>query len=157
MKPPGALCGRRKAAQGCAAPPLGYTLVELLVVVTLIAVLASVLVPRFADAIRAANEGATKGRLGSLRSALTIYYADTEGSYPADMSPILQPGSRYLTAIFPIYTYEHGNHEHVQLHSAVDKTLDTGALGYVNRPGEWGEVWVQCTHTDLKGNSWSQF
>ncbi|MBN1384203.1 MAG: type II secretion system protein [Elusimicrobia bacterium] len=60
----------------------GFTLIELMVVVTIIGILAAISVPKMADLIYKSKEGATKGALGTLRSAITIYYAELEGLYP---------------------------------------------------------------------------
>ena len=61
----------------------GFTLIELMIVVAIIGILAAIAIPKFADLIKKSKEGATKGSLGALRSALTIYYGEQEGSYPA--------------------------------------------------------------------------
>ncbi|MDD5688057.1 MAG: prepilin-type N-terminal cleavage/methylation domain-containing protein [Elusimicrobia bacterium] len=60
----------------------GFTLIELMIVVAIIGILAAIAIPKFADLIRKSKEGATKGSLGALRSALTIYYGEMEGTYP---------------------------------------------------------------------------
>ena len=57
----------------------GFTLIELMIVVAIIGILAAIAIPKFADLIRKSNEGATKGNLGSVRSALSIYFADNDG------------------------------------------------------------------------------
>src|SRR5438105_15165429 len=62
----------------------GYTLIEVLIVVVIIGILASIAIPMFSNLIDKANEGTTRGNLGTLRSALSIYYTDTEGQYPQD-------------------------------------------------------------------------
>src|SRR5258708_7703454 len=61
----------------------GFTLVELMVVVSIIAVLASIFIPKYANLIRKSQEGGAMGNLASLRSALSVYYADNQGAYPA--------------------------------------------------------------------------
>ena len=61
----------------------GFTLIEIMIVVAIIGILAAIAVPKFSNLTRKAHEGATKAKLGALRSALLIYYADTEGSFPA--------------------------------------------------------------------------
>lgn len=60
----------------------GFTLIELMIVVAIIGILAAIAIPKFADLIKKSKEGATKGSLGALRSALTIYYGEQEGTYP---------------------------------------------------------------------------
>ena len=60
----------------------GFTLIELMIVVAIIGILAAIAIPKFADLIKKSKEGSTKGSMGALRSALTIYYGEQEGSYP---------------------------------------------------------------------------
>lgn len=127
-----------------------------MIVVAVLAALAAIAVPKFASAVRNANEGATKGKLGAIRTSLAVYYADTEGFYPSDLTPLLQPGSRYLTQVVPLYTGDHGQSSDIHYLLAKDNE-DTGAWGYVNAGSDIGRIWVQCTHTDLKGTSWSEY
>ena len=60
----------------------GFTLIELMIVISILGVLATIAIPKFANLIRKSREGATKGNLGSIRSAITIYYANNEGVFP---------------------------------------------------------------------------
>jgi prepilin-type N-terminal cleavage/methylation domain-containing protein len=60
----------------------GFTLIELMIVVAIIGILAGISIPKMANLIYKSKEGATKGSLGTLRSATTIYYAEMEGVYP---------------------------------------------------------------------------
>jgi len=57
----------------------GYTLVELMMVISILGVLASIVSPRVALVLERAYEGRAKGDLGAVRSALQLYYSDTEG------------------------------------------------------------------------------
>jgi prepilin-type N-terminal cleavage/methylation domain-containing protein len=50
----------------------GFTLVELVMVILLLSVLAAVAIPNFIDFRKDAKDGATKGSLGAVRSAITI-------------------------------------------------------------------------------------
>jgi len=65
----------------------GFTLIELMIVVAIIGILAAIAIPKFASLLRKSNEGACKGNLGALRSALSIYYGDMEGQYPDSLVP----------------------------------------------------------------------
>ncbi len=77
----------------------GYTLIELMIVVVIIGILAAVAIPQFTVAVLKTQEGTTKSNLGALRTALSLYYGDTEGAYPTDISCLTQDG-RYLRS-FP--------------------------------------------------------
>lgn len=57
----------------------GFTLIELMLVVAIIGLLAAIAVPKFAKMVIKAKEASTRGKLGSVRSALSIYYADNVG------------------------------------------------------------------------------
>jgi len=65
----------------------GFTLIELMAVVLILAILAGVALPRFFDYQTRAREAACKGTLGGVRAGIANYYADqaiTEGlaAYP---------------------------------------------------------------------------
>ena len=158
-------------------PMAGFTLIELMIVVAIIGILAAIAIPKFADLINKSREGSTKANLASVRSALRIYYGDTEGIYPGDNLACLTANAKYLAAIpqarVPSY------------HAATNKVC-TGmyvAGGCITGPGAvsiwddhlgalwiyWetdtppmmgtlrlkGDFWIGCTHLDSKGTGWS--
>ena len=135
----------------------GFTLLELMIVVMVIGVLVSVAVPRISMSIRKANEAATLGKLRSLRTAIQLYYAGTEGTFPADLTPFTTPGSKYYVKITPLYTAAHGNSSNVAYPPAYDAAGDQGSWAYVALGGDAGRVWVSCTHTDVKNAVWNQY
>ena len=74
-----------------------------MIVVAIIGILAAVALPKFAGLIERARETSTQGAMSTIRSAISLYYADTEGVYPAVIEPT--PGqsiSKYLEAIPPV-------------------------------------------------------
>ena len=147
----------------------GFTLIELMIVVAIIGILAAIAIPQFAQLISKSQEGATKGNLGTLRSALSIYYGDTEGRYPegTDLSP-LTAGSKYLQTI-PVAnlprttnnTVGHGTSSSVTTRdlTAIPSVTDVGGWAYDNVTSRvtWGYVIVSCSHSDLRGSLWTAY
>jgi general secretion pathway protein G len=138
----------------------GFTLIELMIVVAIIGILSAIAIPKFAELIRKSSEGATKGNLGAIRSALTIYYGDMEGVYPAD--PVaLTSGGKYLAAIPPAKTPNyHSDRSSILLGSvSLNPPDDSTGWIYDSAPGDqyYGSMFVNCTHTDTKGSSWASY
>ena len=74
----------------------GFTLVELMVVLTVIALLLSVVVPDYVGRVRRAEEAVLKENLMLVRDALDKHYADA-GKYPSSLDELVS--KRYLRSI----------------------------------------------------------
>ena len=66
----------------------GFTLIEMLIVIVVIAILALIVIPRLLGAGRKAKEAALKGDLHQLRNAIQQFEADC-GDYPVDLDPLM--------------------------------------------------------------------
>lgn len=128
---------------------------------------------KFGELAKKAGEGATKGSLGSLRSASILYYSDTEGNYPAGLDALI--GRRGLTSMPRTDVGVHA--KSVEWNAYGDEVCepvasdpkdgklggarlrDTGGWGYVADPKSncWGMVFVDCTHADSKGKPWFEY
>jgi general secretion pathway protein G len=75
---------------------LGFTLVELMVVLAVIALLLSVVVPDYMGRMKRAEEAVLQENLAVMRDALDKHYADA-GRYPANLEELV--AKRYLRAI----------------------------------------------------------
>jgi prepilin-type N-terminal cleavage/methylation domain-containing protein len=62
--------------------PSGFTLVELLIVVIILAILAAIVIPQFSSATVDAQESALDSNVNSLRSAIDLYRVQHGGKYP---------------------------------------------------------------------------
>jgi prepilin-type N-terminal cleavage/methylation domain-containing protein len=136
-----------------------FTLIELMIVVAIIGILAAIAIPKFADLIRKSTEGSTKGNLGSLRSALGIYYGDMEGQYPGNLLALTTNG-KYLASIpFSRAPNYHAATQSEQIFSVSSVFSDFGGWIYDDLASDpnVGQVWINCTHTDTKGTTWSSY
>ena len=74
----------------------GFTLIELLVVMSIIALLASLVAPRYLNSLDRARENALLTSLGVIRDAIDHYVGD-KGRYPDTVDELVQ--ARYLRAV----------------------------------------------------------
>ena len=71
----------------------GFTLIEILVVMTLIGILAAIVVPRHRAAIVKAKEAVLEENLFQMRKAINVYYFDKQ-KYPTALEDLV---GKYLT------------------------------------------------------------
>lgn len=65
----------------------GYTIIELMLVVTIMAILFSIASPQARLLITKAHQAKTKSNLGTLRSTIGLFYSENEGVYPHMSEP----------------------------------------------------------------------
>jgi len=151
----------------------GFTLIELMIVVAIIGILAAIAIPKFADLINKSKEGATKGALSSVRSALQVYYGDNEGWFPTDDLTILTTSAKYINTV-PVAKLPTTGHTDSALvvtassmtagaftgpgapANKLEITLGTngGGWAYFNdatNASIWGTFMANCVHEDIKG------
>ena len=74
----------------------GFTLIEILVVLSIIATLMSLVAPRYFESLHRAKETTLKHDLSVMRNALDQYYSDTN-SYPDTLDELVT--HKYLRAV----------------------------------------------------------
>ena len=74
----------------------GFTLIELIVVMAIVALLASIVAPRYFRSVDNAREATLKTSLNVMRDAIDKYMAD-QGRYPGSLQELAQ--RRYLRAV----------------------------------------------------------
>jgi prepilin-type N-terminal cleavage/methylation domain-containing protein len=89
----------------------GLTLVELMIVVTIIAIIAAVAMAVYQDIVKKSKLAADQGIVSSLRSAVAIYYGRSNGLFPATFSAVeslVQPAPVYNCTVPPAYDKNNG-------------------------------------------------
>jgi prepilin-type N-terminal cleavage/methylation domain-containing protein len=139
-------------------PRRGFTLIELMIVVAIIGVLAAIALPKFGELLRKSTEAASKGNLASVRSALTVYYGDMEGQYPAQLASLTVSG-KYLSQIGAAKTPNYHFDSSAETDALLTAANDAGGWLYDNVAGDanLGNMLIDCTHTDTKGAVWTTY
>ncbi|MFN3699747.1 MAG: type II secretion system protein, partial [Dictyoglomus sp.] len=78
----------------------GFTLIELMVVIVIIAILAAVALPNFMGATERARESAVRSAIKTIQTALEMYATDNQGYYPSNITD-LQSGNYLPGGKFP--------------------------------------------------------
>ncbi len=126
-----------------------YTLIELMIVVSILGILATIGIPKYANLTRKSHEAITKGNLAILRTTLNVYFVDNSGFYPYG-NPTSSLIPRYLEQTPLCYTHHHPRKSNIQDYGGV--MGDTGSWGYwMEAHPEWGKIFIDCTHTNLHG------
>ncbi len=64
----------------------GFTLVELAIVIAILGILAVVAIPKYQGMVEEARSAEARAQLGTVRSAIAIYYAKNQGKFPTTIS-----------------------------------------------------------------------
>ena len=139
-----------------------FTLIELMIVVAIIGVLAAIAIPKFAALINKSKEGHTKGALATVRSALSVYYADNEGVFPLDDLSCLTANAKYIASLprTQLPNTPHADSYAIAAASSLGAMLtEAGGWAYLNdrQAAGWGQFMVNCSHADAGGVVWSNF
>ena len=79
----------------------GFTLVELLIVISLISILAAMGLVQYRNSVVAAKESTLKTDLFRMRDAIDQYYAD-KGKYPSSLDTLVSDGYLRKVPVDPI-------------------------------------------------------
>lgn len=146
--------------------PLGFTLIELMLVVAILGLLAAIAVPKMANMITKAKEAAIRGHLGAVRGAIRLYYAATDGCDGIAHGTIHVNHQTVGSMIAPAYI---DAIPVISIPTVPDHTPSNYSLGTIQ---DWPNVvgfirayrsglcndptaYIMCTHLDSSGRIWS--
>jgi len=82
------------------------TLVELMVVVAIIAIIAAIAITMYQNVQAKARYAADQGLLGSMRSAIAIYYGQHNGNFPLAPGNYVNPSPPFFQCTGLAYSYD---------------------------------------------------
>lgn len=85
----------------------GFTLIELMIVIAIIAILAAILVPNFIRARAQSQLSACAGNLKNIATALELYATDNSGGYPAATGSLITTYIRTMPSCPTNNTYQY--------------------------------------------------
>ena len=131
----------------------GFTLIELMIVVAIIAILAAVAAPKFGAQIRKAKDAKALAVVGNWRSALGLGYSDNEvyeTTFSTTLTALVDKGTLGATTI-----------------SGATATTPVGTVGTatsnvtvayeVTGSAVTASVDITTTGTDTKGTAWNKY
>ena len=118
----------------------GFTLIELMVVMTVIALLISIAVPRYFHSIEIAKEATLKQSLSVMREAIDKYYGDNE-RYPNSIQELVT--KKYIRAV-PVDPITETTDSWVIISPGLDITgaiydIKSGAVGNAKDGSQYSE------------------
>ena len=139
----------------------GFTLIELMIVVAIIAILASVAAPKFGDQLKKAKDAKGIQIVGNWRSAFTMGYADTQ-YYATSFGGIdkyvdSKTTAKTFTPTGQAYSRVTGNWAAVEVGTGRRVTAATNNKSLANFAISGDAIEFTSTEVDTKGTSWSAY
>lgn len=134
----------------------GFTLVELLVVIVVLAVLAAIVLPKFVGAGTRSKESALRSDLKLARNAVTLFYNDT-GAYPASLAA-LAATTAPASGLAPDGTAKSiiaGDWHGPYLESIPNDPVSGSAFTYSTADGSVGKVTSSASGNGLDGTAYN--
>jgi prepilin-type N-terminal cleavage/methylation domain-containing protein len=116
----------------------GFTLVEVLIVVILVAILAAIAVPKYIQAVKGARASDAKVQINAILNASKIYQQET-GTWPSDITLMTEQGYLELDdATMRAWTFQLVGDQQIQATSTAEMKGGAGNVVTFNiQEGRW--------------------
>ncbi len=122
----------------------GFTLIELVIIIVILGILAAVAIPKYQDITGEAKEASCRAALGSIRSGITIYYANQavkngQAAWPP-IDSLANVGTVMMHGI-PANPYQHPDSSADSILVGYSKGTTIGTVGGWVYNDSTGEIW----------------
>ena len=133
----------------------GFTLIELVIIIVILGILAAVAIPKYQDMSTEAREAQGRAMLGSLRSGITIFYANqavTTGTATWPSVNELGTVGTVMAQAVPVNPYQAAANAPDSIVTGVTKGVTVGARGGWAYNATTGDIWPNTS--TVGENNW---
>jgi len=131
----------------------GFTLIELVIIIVVLGILASVAIPKYKSIVAESREASCRGALGGLRSGISIFYANTAVTTGTATWPVmdsLRTAGVVMEQSLPTNPYQTNAPDSIV--TGVTKGTIVGTRGGWAYKPSTGEIWANTN--SVGENSW---
>jgi general secretion pathway protein G len=130
----------------------GFSLIELLVVLVILALLAGIVLPKLLDQQKKGARGAAVTQVSSFKSAIQLYMLDHNSQPPKDLSELVSGDKKYLTDVSAVPKDPWGNDYVYESPGPNGEDFVVTSYAADGKPGGTGEWDVDITSTQTNGD-----
>ncbi len=135
----------------------GFTLIELVIIIVILGILAAVAIPQYQNMSEDAKKASCRALLGSLRSGVTIYYANqavTTGTATWPTVGLLETPTEVMAQAIPANPYVAEANAPDSVVTGVTKGTIVGTRGGWAYNPTTGEIWANSNTAGVEENTW---